>query len=454
MSVRNKLFLTMSSCILAMSLLFILVTQFVVKASLAYMDVADRSQEIGVLSEYFQGYYETNGHSWSGVEELQIGEEWRGGHREASVRLVSPERITLYAAGDASEQAVLHLGIQRKLQSAGNTIALLYYYDSEAANIAKIQIGISSSVTVLLFASILVIAILSLFVEYWLSKRLTSPLRQLVPAIDRLGKGDFGITAPVTSKDEYGKVARAFNEMSAQLERAEAVRKNLVADVAHELRTPLTILRGHLELIQQSGRSIEPESLLPLQDELIRISRLVDDLHQLSLAEAGKLPLERKPTEVNGLLKRIVERVQLDADSKSIAIVLKEATDPLVIAMDPNRMTQVFFNLLVNAVRYTPSGGTVTITVERKNVPDEKPRLRVTITDTGQGIAPEHLPFIFNRFYRTEEARARNSGGTGLGLAIAKQFVVAHHGTIDVESQMGQGTAFTVELPAESFVLL
>ncbi|HEU4962239.1 MAG TPA: ATP-binding protein [Bacilli bacterium] len=487
MSVRRKLFVSMASFILVMTLLFVLVTQVVVKASLAYMDWADRSQEIGLLEETFQAFYERNGNSWSGVRQVQIGEDWQGERRDASFRLLSPDGDELFAVGDASwfsaeETAVdgaliRRLGIREDLKVAGETVAVLYYLDPEVANVSKLRIGISSSVAFLLLASALVFALVSLLVANWLSKRLTAPLRQLIPAIDRLGKGAFGVTAPITSKDEYGTVADAFNKMSAQLEHAESVRKNLVADVAHELRTPLTILRGHLELIQQSGRSIEPESLLPLQDELIRVSRLVDDLHQLSLAEAGKLPLERRLTDLIGLLKRILERVELDAADKSITLVMMrddeffvidaseplgtdaseplgiDASMPIMVEIDPYRMTQVFLNLLVNAVRYTPTGGTVTVTVsvERDEVSEEAPsRLRVKIADTGPGIAPEHLPFLFERFYRTEEARTRNSGGMGLGLAIAKQFVLAHEGTIEVESSLGQGTVFIVELPASS----
>ncbi|BCU81926.1 hypothetical protein JIR001_17090 [Polycladomyces abyssicola] len=241
----------------------------------------------------------------------------------------------------------------------GETVAFLYYYDPEVAYISRLRTGILDSVTFLLLAGATVFILLSLLIAYWLSKRLTAPLRMLIPAIDRLGKGEFGIQAPVVTKDEYGKVAKAFNEMSEQLQLAENVRRNLVADVAHELRTPLTIIRGKLDLVQQSGRPIEPESLLPLQDELIRLTRLVDDLHQLSLAEAKKLPLEGKPMHIPALLRRIIDRINPDAERKGIEITLTCSTDTPTIHVDPNRMTQVFLNLIVNAVRYTPSGGTV-----------------------------------------------------------------------------------------------
>lgn len=340
------------------------------------------------------------------------------------------------------------LGIRSEVQSGGETIAILYYHDPEVANISKLRTGISSSVTFLLLASALLFVMISLLVAYWLSKRLTTPLRLIVPAIERLGQGELGVQAPVMSKDEYGTVAKVFNNMSKQLHRAEEIRRNLVADVAHELRTPLTIIRGKLDFIQQRGRSIKPESLLPLQDELIRLTRLVDDLHQLSLAEAKKLPLERKPTDLPALLRRIIERMNPEAERKGVKITLTSTTEPATIWVDPYRMTQVFLNLLSNAVRYTPSGGSVNITVkEEKGRNGESDFLRIAIADTGIGIEPEQLPFLFNRFYRTDEARTRNNGGMGLGLAIAKEFVLAHNGTIHVESCPGQGTTFIVTLP-------
>ena len=221
-----------------------------------------------------------------------------------------------------------------------------------------------------------------------------------------------------------------------------------MADVAHELRTPLTIIRGKLDLFQQSDQPIKPENLLPLQDELIRLTLLIDDLHQLSLSEAGKLSLELKPTDITVLLQRIVERVTFESDIKKINIEFKCFTNNPIINIDSNRMTQVFFNLLTNAIRYTPYNGKVTLTVEdEKGVNGEPVQLLIKIIDTGNGVEPEHLPFIFNRFYRTDQARTRNNGGMGLGLAIAKEFVLAHSGNIEVDSHLGQGSTFIIKLP-------
>ncbi|PTM57690.1 sensor histidine kinase [Desmospora activa] len=448
MSVRRKLFLAMAFLILAMGVFFTLVTQFVIKASLEHMDLADRRKEIEQLSNRFIDYYQKNDDSWEGVQQLRIGSEAENLHRDVQFLLLSPDQKLLYESEDTDYTIVKRLGIPDEVKIDGETIATLYYLDSEVANISKLQIGISSSVTFLLLTSAIVFVAVSLLVAYWLSKRLTAPLQEIVPVIDRLGQGELGVQAPVRTKDEYGTIANGFNHMSKQLQRAEEVRRNLVADVAHELRTPLTIIRGKLDLLQQSGRSVNPESLLPLQDELIRLTRLVDDLHQLSLAEANRLPLERKPTDLLILLRRILDRIASDAEEAGVKIALVSRVDAAVVFVDPNRMTQVFLNLLVNALRYTPAGGSVTVTVEEE--PEENQGndfLRVVIADTGIGIAPDQLPFLFDRFYRTDEARTRNSGGTGLGLAIAKELVVAHNGTIEVESQPGQGTTFIIRLP-------
>lgn len=377
--------------------------------------------------------------AWKGVQQLQIG---RNIDRNAGLLLLSREGERLYHAGSVPDQSITLFGIRSRIPKEGKTVAFLYYYDPEVAHLSKLRMGIRDSTTVLLIAGAIIFLLISLPVAYWLSKRLTAPLRLMIPAIDRLGKGELGIQAPVVSRDEYGKTAKAFNQMSKQLQQAEEARKNLVADVAHELRTPLTVLQGKLEWIQQRGQPVRPENLLPLQDELIRLNRLVDDLHQLSLAEAKKLPLDQKPTDLPVLLRRIIDRIQPDADRKGVEIRLHCDAGIPPISVDPHRITQVFLNLLTNALRYTPPGRSVKVDITKK-----KEGLQIQVSDTGVGIPPEHLPHLFNRFYRTDESRTRNKGGMGLGLAIAREFVLAHHGNIEVESTPNQGTTFIVELP-------
>lgn len=449
MSVRRKLFLTMASFIAAMGIVFILLTMFIVWGIINAMIDVDRSKEMAALSSRFEEYYRQNSDSWEGVRQFDIGEGWSN-NQDAQVLLMSLNGNPLYMSKMQHIRFYTRLGMHTKVQVDGETVANLYYYDREVGNIAKMKYGISSSVTFFLIVFSIIFILISLFVAYRLSKRMTAPLSQLIPAIDRLGRGEFGVQVPIQSEDEYGKMAHAFNTMSTQIQRAEALRRSLVADVAHELRTPITIIRGKLDLVQQSGHSIEPESLLPLQDELIRLTRLVDDLHLLSLAEAKKLPIERVITPFLPLLQRVVDHLAGDARDKGIEIRMRSLhlNETGTAYIDPNRITQVFLNLLINAIRYTPEGGTVTITVgEAAAHSASHGMMRITVADTGIGIDPEHLPHLFDRFFRTDDARTRNGGGMGLGLAIAKEFILAQGGSIDVESAPGQGTTFIVRLP-------
>ena len=448
MTATRKIYLAIVSFIVAIAIIFVLLTYFVTKQSFEAMIGSSRGDTLDELSERFVGYYVQNGNSWDGVRELRLDENLLEGKREVGISLTDSDGTELYILGSTHPKALKNLGIARKLRLDDRTIAYLRYYDSEIADLSKLRIGIPTSAAILLLAATVLVVLLSLPAAYWIAKRITSPLRKLLPAIDRLGQGELGTQAPVVSEDEYGQVARAFNAMSAQLRENEEVRRNLVADAAHELRTPLTIVRGRLELIQQTGEAIAPESLLPLQDELIRLSRLVEDLHLLSLAEARKLPLEKKPTDMAELARRVVRHLEPDAERKNvrISLELEEAVRP--IRVDPNRITQVLLNLTVNAIRYTPEGGSVTISVRETPANGENgPALRVAIADTGVGLTPEQLKRIFNRFYRTDEARARNSGGMGLGLAIARELTLAHEGTLEAESSPGRGTTFVLELP-------
>jgi len=451
MTVNRKIFATIAVFVVGLAAIFIFVTNFVVKESFDAMVGKVRGKEMDALAEGFLRSYALNGNSWEGIGEgaEPAGADWKS-HPDASLLLLSSKGEKLYSAGPAVDRMVKNLGVKQALRSEGRTIAILYYYDADIANLSKLRIGVPVSVTFLLTASAIILVLVSLLVAYGIAKFITAPLRKLIPAIERLGRGELGTQAPVLSKDEYGKVALAFNAMSDRLRRTEDVRRTLVADVAHELRTPLTIVRGKLDLLQQSGAAIEPESLLPVQDELIRLSRLVDDLHLLSLAEAGTLRLEKKPTNMAELVRSVLRHVQPDAGRKQVALALEEGACEKPIPADPNRMTQVLLNLLVNAVRYTPAGGSVTAAVRERSAPaarDGEPKLTISVADTGVGIAPEQLANVFNRFYRTDEARSRDSGGMGLGLAIAREFVRAHGGTLEAESELGKGTVFVVELP-------
>ncbi|HEX7057728.1 MAG TPA: HAMP domain-containing protein, partial [Bacilli bacterium] len=305
MSVRRKLFAVIATFILTMGVIFVFLTLVIVKDIILVMVQVDRSKEIGALSAEFAQFYMRNGNSWEGVGQMELGGEWLG-RTDARVLLMSTDKKRLYPRQEFQDKYTIFMGIRKDIKVNGKTVAYLYYYDQEVANVAKLKYGVTNSVIVILLFSSVIIILVSLFVAYRLAKRMTAPLQQFIQAIERLGKGELGVQVPLQSKDEYGKVAAAFNNMSTQIKRAEAIRKSLVADVAHELRTPITIIRGKLDLIQQSGGSVEPESLLPLQDELIRLTRLVEDLHLLSLAEARKLPIERKPVAVPALLRRII----------------------------------------------------------------------------------------------------------------------------------------------------
>jgi two-component system sensor histidine kinase BaeS len=448
MNVRRKLFTAFTLFILGMWLSFVLLTQFIVRDIMDYRFVANRSKELESLSIIFTDYYNKHGQSFAGVETIYIDNEELKLRSDASILLTSTDKQNLLFKGEEKEDVVRRLGVRGNVQVKGETIAFIHYYDADVGNISIVREGIRSSVNIMLLSGAFIFMIISLFIAYWLSKRLTRPITLLTSAIDRLGKGEYGVQASINTKDEYSIVSKAFNEMSNQLQRAEEARRNLVADVAHELRTPIAIIRGKLDLLQLEGRTIEPEALLPLQDELIRLTRLVEDLHQLSLAEAKKIVLEKKNTDLAELLGRIIERVNLDAENKNIKISLDILIENPVAFVDPIRITQVFLNLFINAIRYTPDGGSVKVSIEDELPQEEEnPMLIISVSDNGTGIEPEHLPYIFNRFYRTDAARNRNKGGMGLGLAIAKEFVLAHNGTIDVDSEIGYGTTFTVRLP-------
>ncbi len=277
------------------------------------------------------------------------------------------------------------------------------------------------------------------------SHRIVRPVGSLTSAARRMEKGDLTARVKATSNDEIGQLAHAFNAMADGLARQEQLRRNMVSDVAHELRTPLTNIRGYLEaakdgLVQPDGALVDN-----LYEEAILLSRLVNDLQELALAEAGQLHLERRPVQVADVIRTTVDVFNPCAEARDTSLVVRVPDDLPLVEADPHRVGQVLRNLLNNALDFTPQGGQVTLTAW----PDRK-WVSVQVCDTGPGIAPEHLPYVFERFYRADKSRTRATGGAGLGLAIVKQLVEAHGGRVWVESTLGAGTTFGFTLPLDS----
>ncbi|MEU4160075.1 HAMP domain-containing sensor histidine kinase [Actinoplanes sp. NPDC026670] len=261
--------------------------------------------------------------------------------------------------------------------------------------------------------------------------RLVRPLRTLTDA------AALHVPATVSSRDEIGRLARALNDATRRREQADEQRRTLVNDVAHELRTPLGNIRTWLEAAQDDLAPTDAQLLALLHEEALQLQHIIDDLRDLAAADAGTLRVDLEPTPLRDVLLQVVDSHQVSAHAAGVRLEADITGDPVVTA-DQARLRQVVGNLVSNAIRHTAPGGSVTVGTEDTTI---------TVRDTGTGIAPADLPKIFDRFWRSDESRSRATGGSGLGLAIARQLTEAHGGTIEVESEPGRGTRFTVRLP-------
>jgi two-component system OmpR family sensor kinase/two-component system sensor histidine kinase BaeS len=269
-------------------------------------------------------------------------------------------------------------------------------------------------------------------------RRVAAPIGDVMEAADRVAAGDYGARVQARGPDEVRRLAQSFNQMTERLEANEAQRRHLLADVAHELRTPLSVIRGNVEGMLDGLYPLDQAHLGPVLEETAVMARLLDDLQILSTAEAGALRLHRERVEPASLAEDAAAAFQARAGTAGVRLDWRAAPGLPELDVDPVRIGEVLANLLSNAVRHTPAGGSVRVVVE-----PSPGGVAFTVADTGGGIAPEDLPHVFNRF-----VKSRDSGGAGLGLAIAKSLVEVHGGTITAESRPGGGTTMRFVLPA------
>lgn len=294
-----------------------------------------------------------------------------------------------------------------------------------------------------LVVAVIAASIVALAVSYVFSRNILAPVRVMTDASQRIAEGHYEERVELRGRDELNQLAGSFNKMAEQLEQVEIMRRRLIGDVAHELRTPLTSIKGSAEALMDGVLPASTETYLQIHAEAERLSRLVDDLQELSRVESHAVQLNIRPADLTSLIQTVSKRLWHQFDQKQVTLTFDPPQNPILVLADDDRIIQVLTNLMGNALQYTPSNGSVTVFIE-----SDKNEARISVRDTGFGIPAEHLKHIFDRFYRVDKSRSRAHGGSGIGLTIARHLVEAHGGRIWAES-MGenQGSAFMFTLP-------
>ena len=295
-----------------------------------------------------------------------------------------------------------------------------------------------------ILVALIIVLVVTLLAAALGARRLLRPIRSLIRATQRMTTGEMHARVAVRGGDEIARLGTAFNTMADSLERNEQQRKTLVSDIAHELRNPLSNVRCQLEAAQDDLVRMDGELVGSLLEETLQLQHLIDDLQDLALADAGRLLMHQETTDVVALVGGVVSAHRATAENAGIALNFTGG-EPTTLWIDPVRIRQAVGNLVSNAIRYTPRGGTIDVGVRAAG-----DTVTISVDDTGRGISREDLPHLFDRFFRADASRSRSTGGSGLGLAIARHLVEAHGGAIDVRSALGRGTQFSIRIPVST----
>ncbi|HZK55939.1 MAG TPA: ATP-binding protein [Desulfosporosinus sp.] len=500
MTLRRKFIMSLIGMVFFMAIVFTSIALISTQALVGHAETYVQQAFVERLNQQLSVYYESNG-SWTGVQDyvlkIEGSPDQRAGRspREAPPFLVFNQNNKVVADPSSKnlgrDLAQLHAVADitrqwQEIKAGGQTVG--HYWQEQRPIVPNNRMAetIGTSIIQAMLIGLSITSILALLLGLLLTRHITKPLNHLMQAVRKVGKGDLSSRVVVKGKGDIAILARDFNRMTEQLTRNEEVRRNMVADIAHELRTPLAVILGKLESIQEGVLPSTPETILPIQDETLRLIRLVRDMQQLSLAEAGKLPLALQTVDLKQIVERITEQFAIESEERGLKVEI--VGDVPEVIGDPDRLTQVFVNLMGNALLHTAAGGSLRVLLaeaekpvnerlledettpvwldvfrckRNKKMEDQNSRedntptgslrsdrwVEVTVVDSGEGIPEEELEHIFDRFYRVGKARERENGGTGLGLAIAKEFIQAHGGSIQVESKQGQGSCFRIFLP-------
>jgi signal transduction histidine kinase len=423
-----------------------LVGVFAYRATITEFDRLRSQQAEDAFIEDMALYYRLNG-SWQGIEDLRrqgnpprMG---RGGSPTEMFALVDPSGLVIfghgaYTTGGSVPSGVLSAGTPILVDGVQVGTVLTTQPPPELD--PREQRYIDGTNRALLVGA-LGAGAAALLVGVLLSRGFLRQLAELTRAMAAIRGGDLAQQVAVYSQDELGSLAQAFNQMSADLHRASYLRQQMTADIAHELRTPLTVISGYAEGLADGTLKPTPERFEAINTEVTLLKRLVEDLRTLSLADAGELRLNLQPVQPAEMVAQVGASFQPLAQVGQVELRVELGSGLPVLLIDRERMLQVLANLTSNALQHTPAGGVVTLLARR--APEG---VQWVVRDSGSGIAPEHLPHIFERFYRADAARTGVLGESGLGLAIVKSIVDAHGGKIAVESAPGAGTTMTITL--------